>query len=91
MNKDLKKFKPLVKDFVQYYYFNLGANNESLNILLHGFFDDLFLETCLADCERMNDTFGIFLTNLLMEFSEEELKELKGQHFWDMKILPPQN
>ena len=91
MHKDLKKFKPLLKDFIQYYYFDLGARNESLNIVLHGFFDDLFFETCLADCEKMNDTFGVFLVNLLREFSDEELQDLQGKDFWGMKILPPQN
>lgn len=75
---DFEQFKPYIKTLIEFYYNNLenivGGN---LHIVLDdNNVDDDSIKYCLEDCKRTDDTFGIFLCLVLLQFTEEEREKI---------------
>ncbi len=83
---DLKIFKPFVKELIAYYYdLPDKAAGGCLHIVLDDGNTDLHcINYCQEVCEQKDDTFGYFLCDVLMEFTEEELDKLYEKDFWGM-------
>ncbi|MGV8914370.1 MAG: hypothetical protein ACOH1X_02865 [Kaistella sp.] len=83
---EFKAFKPLVKNLIQYYYFDLvNPTGGYLHIVLDdGNLDDQSIYFCQNECSKNGDTFGYFLATLLREFTEDELQKLYDDDWWGM-------
>jgi hypothetical protein len=84
---EIENLKPFLNYFIQFYYKEL---DNSAGGLYHICLDDGNLEPdhiwyCQQECEKENDTFGIFLGLLLRSFTTEELKEMYNKDWWGMK------
>ena len=86
---EIKKFKPLIKDLIQYYY-NYSPDN-GCGGYLHAVLDDGNIEHSSIqhhqeDCEKNNDSLGGLICDVLLEFTEEELEEMYNSDFWGMDL-----
>lgn len=81
-----EKFKPFVKDFIKYYYDDLGHSAGGyLHIVLDdGNLEHEHIEFCRNECEKNKDTFGMFLAEILMTFTVDELEEMYNTDWWGM-------
>ncbi len=81
---DFKKLKPFVVDFIRYYYNELNnPSGGNLHVVLDdGNYDAETILFCLKSAEKENDSFGVFLAKLLLEFTEEELNEIDDNNDW---------
>lgn len=84
---DLDKFKPLVKDFIKFYYDELGnVTGGYLHIVLDdGNINHETIYWCQTECEKHKDTFGYFLATLLRHFTEDELFDMYEKDWWGMR------
>lgn len=78
MTDDLSQFKPFIGSLVKYYYEDLEQKGGGL---LHVVLDDGNIDRdsiwyCRQECEKAKDGFGLFLCDVLVEFTEEELESL---------------
>lgn len=82
----MNEFKPFIKTLVKYYYKELGNGSGGfLHIVLDdGNIEHEFIRQCRNDCEKHNDTFGMFLSDCLLACSEEELETLYETDWWGM-------
>lgn len=72
----MNEFKPHIHKLIQYYREDL---NNPTGGWLHIVLDDGNIDAlwnCLQDAEKNGDTFAVFLVDVLMEFSEEELESM---------------
>ena len=86
-NLDFAVLKPLLKDFIAYYYDmpEKGAGGYLHVVLDDGNFGYSMISSCQNDCEENGDTFGMFLCDLLLQFTDEELDGMYEQDFWGMR------
>lgn len=84
---DFKKLKPMLNDFIKYYYEDLdNASGGHLHIALDDGNlepDDLF--SCQEFAQEEGDTFGYFLATLMREFETDELEEMYEKDHWGMR------
>ncbi len=73
-----EKFKPLLKDFIKFYYEDLGnVTGGYLHVVLDdGNLGEGTIYSCQTECEEKGDTFGYFLATLLRLFTEDKLQEM---------------
>lgn len=72
------EFKPLVKQLI-IYYCSLPGNGAGgkLHIVLSDLnVDNDSLDFCKNECQKHHDNLGVFLINVLYEFTEIELIEM---------------
>jgi len=77
----LERFKPLVKDFIRYYYEDNPAGGYLHVVLEDGNLDEGYIWHCQQECLKHGDTFGYFLATLLREFSREDLECMYTRHW----------
>ena len=80
------KFKPLLKEFVEYYYKQEGNEvGGCLHIVLDdGNLEPEHIQYCQTYSKDQGDTFGYFLATLMLCFEESELMDLKGEDSWGL-------
>ncbi len=83
----MEQFKPLINKFVQYYYNQLdNSAGGNFHIALDdGNLSDSDIWFCQQEAEKNNDSFGIFLGQLLRSFTEDERNELYLKDWWGMQ------
>lgn len=74
----MHKYKPFIKDLIKFYYEDLGnsAGGNFHIVLDDGNIEDGHVLFCQQQAEKNNDTFGIFLGQILMTFTEDERKKM---------------
>ena len=74
----MEKYKLLIFDFIKFYYEELGnIAGGSLHIVLDdGNIEKVNIHWCYEHAKKQNDSFGVFLSLLLMEFTEDELEKM---------------
>jgi hypothetical protein len=79
-NQSMEKFKPLLRDFIRFYYKELGCcTGGNLHIVLDdGNLSEQDIWYCQEEAQKAGDTFGYFLATLMRYFTEEELTEMYG-------------
>jgi hypothetical protein len=83
----MEQLKPFIKQFIQYYYKNLdNVVGGNLHVVLDdGNVESEFIIFCRAEAEKNKDSFGIFLCDILLTFSEDELDKMYNEDFWGME------
>jgi len=73
---NLKKFKPLIYELIEFYVKELdNPNGGNYHILLYdGNIENIW--DCQQWAEENGDTFGIFLGRILRMYSQEQLEEM---------------
>ena len=86
MYMDLTVFKPLIREFILYYYEGMdNPTGGKLHIALDdGNLRDGDLDFCQEQCEKAGDTFGYFLVTLLRHFTQEEREAMYDDNHWGM-------
>ena len=86
----MKQFKPFIKDLIKYYY-ELSPENGAggnLHIVLDdGNIEHSYIYLCQEDCEKAGDTFGMFLADILLLFTEDELDDMYNADWWGMRYI----
>ena len=84
---DFEKFKPLLKDFIKFYYGDLenGAGGNLHIALDDGNLSQSDLWNCQCNAEKAGDTFGYFLATLMRHFSTAELEAMFNDNWWSMR------
>lgn len=79
--------KPFIKQLIRYYYEVLeNYTGGYLHIVLDdGNVEHANILSCKEECELNNDSFGVFLADVLLEFTEEELFSLYESGWWGME------
>lgn len=79
--------KHLVKEFIAYYYQlpEKGAGGYLHIVLDDGNVDWSSISFCQAECEKHKDTFGYFLCDILLEYTENELEKMYEDNWWGMR------
>ena len=88
----MKELKHFVKKLIWYYYNDLdNPSGGNLHIVLDdGNIEHANIMWCRDKCEEDRDTFGIFLCDFLMQFTETELWDLYDNDWWGMdSIIKP--
>jgi len=83
----MKQYKPFLYDLIKYHYNSLPENAAGgwLHVCLDdGNLDPEMIFSCGEDCERNGDTFGVFLSEVLLTFTTEELEEMYDKDWWGM-------
>ena len=83
----MKEFKPFITQLIKYYYDEL---DNCAGGYLHIVLDDNNTEHanimwCQNECRKNNDSFGIFLCDVLLEFTEDELYDMYEDGWWGME------
>ena len=83
----MEYLKPFIKQLIKYYYDELGNGTGGY---LHIVLDDGNIEHaniiwCKNECEQNGDSFGVFLSDVLLEFSEDELYDMYEANWWGMR------
>lgn len=80
------KLKPFLKDFIQYYYNELGnGTGGTLHIALDdGNVSENDIWFCQEYAQKNNDHFGYFIATLMRYFTEDELEEMYDNGWWGM-------
>lgn len=83
---DFQNFKPFLKELIAYYY---DMPDKAAGGYLHVVLDDGNISHegilwCQNQCEEKGDTFGYFLCDILMQFSESELEEMYETDKWGL-------
>lgn len=83
---DFSIFKPYIKELIAYYYEmpEKGAGGLCHIVLDDGNFGFENINYCQYECEKAGDTFGVFLCDILTEFTDEELEEMYDNDWWGM-------
>lgn len=83
---EMKDFKPFIKQLIKYYYEELGnLVGGNLHIVLDdGNIEHSFIIWCKAECKKNQDSFGVFLADVLLEFTEDELLDMYETDWWGM-------
>jgi 2-hydroxy-3-keto-5-methylthiopentenyl-1-phosphate phosphatase len=86
-NVKIDNFKPLIKDLIEFYYQDLGnCTGGAFHIVLDdGNVEDRHVWFCQEEAEKRNDTFGIFLGQVLRTLTEKEREELYNDSWWGME------
>ncbi len=84
----MEKLQPFVNQLIQYYYKDLSnAAGGYLHIVLDdGNIEHEFIQFCKTECEKNGDSFGIFLCDLLLTFTEDELWNLYEKDWFGMNV-----
>lgn len=79
----MEQIKKLTPELIKYYYDDLNNNTGGfLHIVLHdGNTDHANIYACRKDCEDNKDTFGMFLCDVLMCFTEIELDKMYNSNW----------
>jgi hypothetical protein len=82
----MERYKSVIRHLISYYYDSLENFSGGL---LHVVLDDGNIEhanikSCRDECKNANDWFGVFLADVLLEFSEEELDYMYNLDWWGM-------
>lgn len=82
----MKEFKPFINQLISYYYKVLENHTGGyLHIVLDdGNIEHANIVWCREECEQNNDSFGVFLCDVLLEFTEDELYETYENDWWGM-------
>lgn len=82
----MENLKPFLNQFIQFYYFDLdNMSGGNLHISLDdGNLKEVDIFFCQEEAKKNNDSFGVFLTRLMREFTEEELEELYEKDWFGM-------
>ena len=85
----MQKFKPFLKEFIQFYYKELGnISGGYLHIALDdGNLSFSDIEFCIEECLKNNDSFGFFLGNLMLKFTEEELEAMYDDDWFGLQDI----
>ena len=80
------RLSAFLNKFIQYYYFDLdNPAGGNLHVCLDdGNLSESNIAFCQEQAEKDNDSFGIFLSRLMREFTEEELEELYEKDWFGM-------
>ncbi len=82
---DMDIFKPLVKEFIRYYYRDNPTGGNLHIVLDDGNLNEGYIFHCQERCEIEGDTFGYFLATLLRHFTTEELEEMYQTNKWGLR------
>lgn len=83
---DLNKFKPLLKDLIQYYYENVGGTGGTMHIATDdGNLDRGSIWSCQEYAEKEKDHLAYFILTIMRHFKTEELEEMYEDNFWGMR------
>ena len=84
--KSLEQFKPFLKTLIKYYYNNLdnGCGGYLHIVLDDGNIEHSNISWCKEECEKNNDSFGVFLSDLLLCFTEDELYDMYENNYWGL-------
>ena len=82
----MEAFKPLIKELISYYYRNLdnSAGGYFHIVLDDGNIEHCHILWCRDECLKYGDTFGEFLSDVLLEFTEDELSDMYDDNWWGM-------
>jgi hypothetical protein len=80
-----EKFKPLIKDLIQYYYLFNGAGGYCHIALDEGNLEDGSLFFCQGECEKHEDFLGYLIAETLREFTIEEREKMYEDNWWGMR------
>lgn len=85
----MENFKPLVKELIKFYYEELciGTGGDFHIVLDDGNIEDEHVWLCQEEAEKNNDTFGIFLGQVLRMFTEDERKKMYEDDWWGMRKI----
>jgi hypothetical protein len=83
----MEQFKPFIKDLIKFYYNDLGnSTGGNYHIVLDdGNIDDSCVWFCQEEAKKNNDTFGIFLGQILRMFTEDEREQMYEEDWWGMR------
>ena len=85
----MEKFKPFINELIQYYYVlipDTGCGGHLHIVLDDGNIEHSNISWCRNQCEEAGDTFGMFLADILLLFTEEELQEMYDKDWWGMEV-----
>ena len=87
----MEKFKPYLLELIKYYYEDLGNGTGGyLHIVLDdGNIEHENINWCQNECEKHGDSFGVFLADVLMQFTEDELEDMYYDRWWKMQPKSP--
>jgi len=82
----MENIKPFIKDLIKFYYEDLGNSTGGyFHIVLDdGNIEDKDIWFCQEQAEKNNDTFGIFLGQVLRMFTEPEREKMYNDNWWGM-------
>jgi 2-hydroxy-3-keto-5-methylthiopentenyl-1-phosphate phosphatase len=83
----MENFKPFIKELIKFYYKDLGnsAGGYFHIVLDDGNIEDRCVWFCQEEAEKHNDTFGMFLGQVLRMFTEEEREKMYEGDWWGMR------
>jgi len=83
----MEQYKPFIKDLIKFYYEDLGNSSGGyFHIVLDdGNIEDGHVWFCQEEAEKYNDTFGIFLGQVLRMFTEYEREKMYNDNWWGMR------
>jgi hypothetical protein len=84
---NIEIFKPRIRDLIKLYYEKTPENGAGGH--LHIVLDDGNIEHanilwCREGCQKAGDKDGVFIANVLLCFSEEELQDMYDKDWWGM-------
>ena len=76
----------LLKYLIQYYYNELdNGSGGYLHIVLDdGNIEHANIFWCQEECNKNGDTFGVFLCDVMFQFTEDKLDEMYNNDWWGM-------
>jgi len=81
----MKQYKPFLYDLIKYHYNSRDDNAAGgyLHVCLDdGNLDHDLIYSCGQECGDNGDTFGMFLSEVMLTFTEEELEDMYNKDWW---------
>lgn len=82
----MEQYKPFIKELIKYYYDDLGnGTGGSLHVVLDdGNLEHATIFWCQNECKKNKDSFGVFLADVLLTFTEDELDNMYNEDWFGM-------